>query len=978
LLLPRYGFQVEVLTWGLTKLESVGIEWIAYSDALSVRGEVRSGVVTLRTPVTSSERRVYFPGTFAEQPHVAVSVLGISADGSRDAHFSARAVAATKGGFTLQIATHAGATTKWAEISWIAFQNTTQMYGGSVALDADNDADFKHFYYPPLGKRSLERPIAFGPQTDLDCDEKVKRLEKAMTGGGDGGGGGDVLVQVQAGESAADATTSADSTTASVHVRGALAATNAAPLVTPALHPHGSTLPVHVPKSAPGSYVAFVRSSDKGCFEANLYGVKVDANHLAVPPSGLTLGPHRLCTAGVRAGPYIVANPLASAPADMTVVRSVIESFTSDLIPIPPGISSVIRLTGPFPRGCMAALVPVATVPAGCTGAAKSAGAVSPTGALSVSVGSGSYRLCVALPGAPAGDVGFAEQWLEPDTAAGGADAGAGAGAGSGSGSGTGSGSSSTAGKPLLVSVGSGAGDKGDAKLRALRNANTLEAQVMADEPLAFWPLDDLKNSPHGREIARAVTHEASIVGTGVAFGGPGIAAGFKTSASVSGGASLEARGAVPEATGPFAVEAWVSVAVGADDDGTALRSVVRRRAGGDSGAGYELGLLKHHAVCIAAGATAGTETRASSLAPLKPGSTYHVVCSHDGRRLAVYVNGLEAGATEGSAVPSAAGSRAPTVIGGAGFTGSIAAVAVYGAALPAVRVYAHFRKGFLDDGSMPRCAGRVVRPPHFTDSPAVRVELASFNFLRGSAANVRAMAARADANGFTLSLTTWGNARLHDVEVSWIAHSQPPVPPRAAVRSAAGANRNAPNSRENPHRSCRDILIRKLDRGDGSYFIRTVEGRVVRVLCDMDSGGYTRVVGISSYSAFHGGNTRASNVGELASEGEPAKLSDAGINAINTVGHFWFKCGPKYQAYVRNVNNLWTSSFGNKQRWSTSRALSTDFACAANQPTNVFGEGLNVDDPVCKKGYAMYAGAKDKGCYVDGEGWQSGSLWAR
>ena len=201
---------------------------------------------------------------------------------------------------------------------------------------------------------------------------------------------------------------------------------------------------------------------------------------------------------------------------------------------------------------------------------------------------------------------------------------------------------------------------------------------------------------------------------------------------------------------------------------------------------------------------------------------------------------------------------------------------------------------------------------------------------------------------------------------------------PAPRVRVGAPRSRTGGvNSARNPGRSCRDILLRKQDRGNGVYFIRTVQGRVVRVLCDMDAGGYTRVVSISSQSSFHGGNTRESNVGELSRSAAPSKLSDADINAINTQGFFWFKCGDKYQAYVRNSNNLWTSAFGNKQRWSTSRTLSTNFNCVANQPQNVWGEGLSQDKE-CKKGYALYAGDRTKGCYVDGEGWKDGSLWAR
>ncbi|MFO0760807.1 MAG: fibrinogen-like YCDxxxxGGGW domain-containing protein [Byssovorax sp.] len=147
---------------------------------------------------------------------------------------------------------------------------------------------------------------------------------------------------------------------------------------------------------------------------------------------------------------------------------------------------------------------------------------------------------------------------------------------------------------------------------------------------------------------------------------------------------------------------------------------------------------------------------------------------------------------------------------------------------------------------------------------------------------------------------------------------------------------------------------------------------------CDMvnDGGGWTRVVNIQGTSTFHADQPGA--VGDVTVAASNAKLSDAVINALNTVGYFRYNCAAK-NSFVRNNLNSWTSMKTNAADWDLDNNRDGVYECPhSNRSGYVFS-----DFSVCASGHTNYAAsggaAEGNGCYTAATGWgQSGNLWAK
>jgi len=138
--------------------------------------------------------------------------------------------------------------------------------------------------------------------------------------------------------------------------------------------------------------------------------------------------------------------------------------------------------------------------------------------------------------------------------------------------------------------------------------------------------------------------------------------------------------------------------------------------------------------------------------------------------------------------------------------------------------------------------------------------------------------------------------------------------------------------------------------------------------------GGWTRVVNILGNSIAHGDNTGA--YGDVSNAVQAAKLSDAVINKLNTIGYFRYNCGG-YSAYVRNKSNTWTSKKYNTLDWQVDRGKDGVFECKANRSGYVFS-----DHPVCDSGHSNYVAknglSEGGGCYHQPSWGRAGNLWAK
>jgi len=220
-------------------------------------------------------------------------------------------------------------------------------------------------------------------------------------------------------------------------------------------------------------------------------------------------------------------------------------------------------------------------------------------------------------------------------------------------------------------------------------------AEVLADDPLAYWRLDELTgttaadSSGHGND---ATYQGGFTLGAPGAIGGDGDTAVTLdgVSAFVSAGDRFAFAGLAQ-----FSVEAWVS----AQPQSTYAGVVSRNDAiGGPPSEGFLL------FVAPADGPFgfqrldgASVSTAVSVAGPGAPAFT-HVVATFDGLELGVYVNGESQGSQTGAF--SIAGAVADFVVGaeagGTGnfLSGTIDEVAVYDHALTADRVGAHYIAG--------------------------------------------------------------------------------------------------------------------------------------------------------------------------------------------------------------------------------------------------------------------------------------------
>lgn len=217
---------------------------------------------------------------------------------------------------------------------------------------------------------------------------------------------------------------------------------------------------------------------------------------------------------------------------------------------------------------------------------------------------------------------------------------------------------------------------------------------------VSYWPLDEAT----GPAITDVVAHLTANLAPTALFGRPpGIDAGG-TSVSLS-GATSAAFGNVDNFTGDFSLEAWVAPSSTAAD-----MDVISK---GTGSTGYHLQLL---AGGIPAFQVNGTRIAAPAL---PAGGWHHIVATFSTRTLALYVDGHPA-ATGTTSRATLASTQAFTIgrssrSSALYLQGGLDELAVYGRALDAATVGAHFLAGA--DTTPPHTL-LVTTPPAVSDTP--------------------------------------------------------------------------------------------------------------------------------------------------------------------------------------------------------------------------------------------------------------------
>jgi hypothetical protein len=280
-------------------------------------------------------------------------------------------------------------------------------------------------------------------------------------------------------------------------------------------------------------------------------------------------------------------------------------------------------------------------------------------------------------------------------------------------------------------------------------------------------------------------------------------------------------------------------------------------------------------------------------------------------------------------------------------------------------------------------CVREEVAPVEFLFPPEVTLTISGFELRQGAAPNFEVEVVDVTTEEFTFRVFAAGNTVLRSISVGWLASQLPSDLRRAQEDRKDISMISALNSYHTVAHSCKDALSRKLSQGSGNYWVRLLGSQVpTLVFCDMNAGGWTRVVNIQPESVFHADRPEAYRVNDLSDPDRESKLSDGEISALNTVGYYRYECGEEYKAHVKTDGGGWSSELTNGLAWSLARrSESTDrleFSCDATSPGNVFSE-KNDPKPFCSEGHTMYAAPSaevGKGCFHESWGKQ-GSLWA-
>jgi Concanavalin A-like lectin/glucanases superfamily len=264
-------------------------------------------------------------------------------------------------------------------------------------------------------------------------------------------------------------------------------------------------------------------------------------------------------------------------------------------------------------------------------------------------------------------------------------------------------------GRDAIADHGGGRGDAGhDATKESVPEASCdpgttgYAAVVLADSPLGYWPLDDPANSTSARDLS-CYHHDATVVGT-VTFG---VMGQVGTGAGFGGAGSLQVGSlfAVPHG-GSLSIEAWVQ-ATTISTAGPVYLELAARYTPNPTRFGYDVWVFQQSPTAEAGigfellpdGGYGWSATGGISL-----GTYAHIVGTYDAESQLekMYVDGVLSRQQQGPPPGDVDASFmwAASSNGIAHFVGSLDELAIYGQALDAPRVMAHYQAGVADGGS--------------------------------------------------------------------------------------------------------------------------------------------------------------------------------------------------------------------------------------------------------------------------------------
>ncbi len=209
---------------------------------------------------------------------------------------------------------------------------------------------------------------------------------------------------------------------------------------------------------------------------------------------------------------------------------------------------------------------------------------------------------------------------------------------------------------------------------------------VLADQPVRYYRLDEISGTTFYDAMASgnngAITGGVTVGATGLLTGDGDKAATFNGS---SGYASCPTTG-LPSGNSAFTIEGWFS----RSGTPSVVGIVAFFGTGGTSSEYAFIGINGSNVIY----GSAGTKTITSSTTAAI-NTVYHVVLTYDGTTATLYINGTSAGSTSsGTVAISLSNMTIGSINAGDYFPGTLDEVAIYGSALPAARVSAHYAAG--------------------------------------------------------------------------------------------------------------------------------------------------------------------------------------------------------------------------------------------------------------------------------------------